>query len=155
LERTVANGFAQIPGLPGAALGTSCASGPAMALIRPHEVGLLPGPGPVLVESVHSSGQMHRVRVLVGRQALEVLCAQDAWLPQAGQTCGIDLSRARFYPLDDAAPPRQRWPEQPAGSGCLVAPRQRRIFSYNCHHETLYTSLTGGEWSPPVSECYE
>jgi sulfate transport system ATP-binding protein len=100
LECTVADGSVQIDGLRDAAFATDCASGPAIALIRPHEVGLLPGPGPARVESVHSSGPMHRLRVMVGDQMLEVLRPVDAWIPASGQTCQIDLTRARIYALD-------------------------------------------------------
>jgi sulfate/thiosulfate transport system ATP-binding protein len=100
LDCTVADGLARIEGLNGADFATDCASGPAIALIRPHEVGVSPGPGPARVESVHSSGPMHRLRIAVGDQMLEVLRPPDAWIPAAGQTCQIDLTRARIYPLD-------------------------------------------------------
>jgi sulfate transport system ATP-binding protein len=100
LDCMIANGQAWIEGLPDTTFPTNCASGPAMALIRPHEVGLFPEPGPALIESVHRSGPMHRLRILIGRQALDVLRAEDAWMPNPGQTCGVDLSRARVYTLD-------------------------------------------------------
>jgi sulfate/thiosulfate transport system ATP-binding protein len=98
LECTVVDGMAWIEGLPSAAIATDCAAGPAIALIRPHEVGLCPGPGSARVESLHSSGPMRRLRVLVGRQVLDVLLPEGAWTPEVGQTCRIDLSRARIYP---------------------------------------------------------
>jgi sulfate transport system ATP-binding protein len=100
LECTVVDGLVQIDGLRGPAFATDCASGPAIALIRPHEVGLLPGPGPARVESVRSGGPIHRLRIAIGDQMLEVLRPVDAWIPAADQTCQIDLTRARIYALD-------------------------------------------------------
>jgi sulfate transport system ATP-binding protein len=100
LDCTVVDGLARIEGLPGARLAADCPPGPAIALIRPHEVELSPGSGPARVKSVHTSGPIHRLRMVVGDQMLEVLQPTDAWVPEAGQTCQIDLSRARIYTLD-------------------------------------------------------
>jgi sulfate transport system ATP-binding protein len=104
LDCTVVNGLAEIEGLEGARFATDCPSGPAIALIRPHDIGLFPETGPAQVESVHSSGPMQRLRILVGRQAIEVLRPEDAWTPTVGQSCRIDLTRARFF-LRDGEPP--------------------------------------------------
>src|ERR1700722_8761321 len=72
LDCTVVDHFVQIEGLQDAGFATDCPSGPAMALIRPHEVDLSPGPGPARVESVHVNGPMHRLRIVLGGQWLEV-----------------------------------------------------------------------------------
>jgi sulfate transport system ATP-binding protein len=100
LNCTVTDGLVRIEGLPIASFAAPCTKGPAIALIRPHEVELSPGPGPARVESVHVSGPMHRLRIMVGDQMLDVLRPADAWMPEAGQTCRIDLSRARIYGRD-------------------------------------------------------
>ena len=54
IECHVTDGRARIAGLPDVALATDCPPGPAIALIRPHEIGLMPGAGPAQVESVHA-----------------------------------------------------------------------------------------------------
>jgi sulfate transport system ATP-binding protein len=97
LDCVVAHGRAHVDGLADCALPTDCPPGPAIALIRPHEIGLLPGSGPARVERVHAVGPMRRLRIALAGQVLEVLRPADAWIPVAGQTCGIDLSRARIY----------------------------------------------------------
>ncbi len=103
LQCSVIDGLAVIEGLPDAAFATDCPKGPAIALIRPHEVEVLPGPGPVRVESVHGNGPMRRLRLMLAGQMLEVLKPEDAWLPVAGETCNVDLARARIYPVERAA----------------------------------------------------
>jgi sulfate transport system ATP-binding protein len=100
LDCTVVDGLAKIEGLEGAMFATDCPSGPAIALIRPHDIGLYPETGPARVDSVHRSGSMHRLRIMVGDQMLEVLRPLDAWTPAAADTCRIDLTRARIYALD-------------------------------------------------------
>jgi sulfate transport system ATP-binding protein len=77
---------------------TSLPSGPAVALIRPHEIALHPGPGSARVTSIHASGPLHRVRLSVNDTILEALLPPDAWMPNVGETCVVDLSRARLYP---------------------------------------------------------
>ena len=72
-----------------------------MALIRPHEIGLMPGAGPAQVESVLRVGPLRRVYVANAGQVVEVLRQADAWTPDVGQSCGIDLSRAMVYPAMD------------------------------------------------------
>jgi sulfate/thiosulfate transport system ATP-binding protein len=98
LDCTVANGVARIAGLPGAEVPTDCADGRAIALIRPHEVALLPGPGSAQVRSAHVNGPMRRLGLTVADQAVEVLSPEDAWAPAVGDTCRIDVSKARIYP---------------------------------------------------------
>ena len=59
--------YMQIDGLPDTTLATECSSGPAIALIRPNEVELSPGPGPARVKSVHANGPMRRLRIALCR----------------------------------------------------------------------------------------
>jgi sulfate/thiosulfate transport system ATP-binding protein len=97
LDCTIVDNLAQIEGLPDTTVATDCPPGPAIALIRPNEVELSPGPGPARVESVHANGPMRRLRIVVAGQVLEVLRTEDAWMPIVGDTCNLDLSRARIY----------------------------------------------------------
>jgi sulfate/thiosulfate transport system ATP-binding protein len=102
LNCTVVDKLAQIDGLPNAAFPADCPAGRAIALIRPHEVGLSPGPGPARVDSVHANGPMRRLRITLAGQVLEVLRTEDGWMPAAGDTCHLDLARARIYPAERA-----------------------------------------------------
>jgi len=100
----VADGRAWIDGLPDIVLPNRCPSGPAVALIRPHEIGLLPGPGPARVDARHHVGPLRRVRVRMDDRVLDLPVPEGRWLPDAGQTCRLDLSQARVYPCaSDAA----------------------------------------------------
>ena len=107
LTCTVQGGQARIESLPSALIPTVCPPGPGFALIRPHEIGLLTGPGPARVTSVHATGPLARVHLRLADQDVEVLRHLDVWIPGVGETCGLDLSRARIYPLE-------------APSGCAV-----------------------------------
>jgi sulfate/thiosulfate transport system ATP-binding protein len=93
----VTAGHARIEGLPGVTILTDCPPGQAIALIRPHEIGLLPGPGPARVESEHVSGPLRRLRLGFADQVFEVVRPDAALSPTAGQTCSLDLSLARIY----------------------------------------------------------
>jgi sulfate transport system ATP-binding protein len=104
----VGQGRARISGLPDAIAATDCPPGPAIALIRPHEIGLRPGPGSAHVDSVHASGPLRRVRISLAGQTLEVLCTDGVWTPAAGDTCNLDLSRARVYSANNEAPLMRR-----------------------------------------------
>jgi sulfate/thiosulfate transport system ATP-binding protein len=102
---TVNQDRAEIAGICDTLRVVNCAPGPAIAMIRPHEIELLPGPGPARVESVHASGPLRRVRISLAGQMLEALRSGDAWTPAAGCTCNLDLSRARVYPSGSVAAP--------------------------------------------------
>ena len=101
----VAGGLARIEGLPNVQIPTTCRAGPAVALIRPHEIGLLPGPGPARVESQHLVGPMCRTVVALNDNVFDVLATEGTWVRAAGQTCNLDLSRARIYRFEQSAGP--------------------------------------------------
>ncbi len=101
----VVDGRARVENLPNVELPARCPPGPAIALLRPHEIGLLPGPGPARVDSWHTVGPLRRVRTIRGDQVVDVLTQDGASAPAAGQTCNLDLSRARVYPSDHSMPP--------------------------------------------------
>jgi sulfate transport system ATP-binding protein len=98
LDCVVSHGQARLTGLAEATLRADCPCGPATAVIRPHEIALLPDPGPARIISVHAAGAMKRIRLILAGRAVEVLQPLDSWTPSIGQECGIDLSRARVYP---------------------------------------------------------
>src|SRR5690349_22041318 len=98
LDCVVCQGVAQFPGLPASGLATATRAGPAIAVIRPYQIGLVAGPGAAVVQSVHAYGALKRVRVLVGGHGLEVLLPAEEWTPAVGESCGLDLGRARIYP---------------------------------------------------------
>jgi sulfate transport system ATP-binding protein len=95
----VGQGHARFDGLALPPIDTNCVPGPAIALIRPHEIRLLAATGPARLESVHTSGPMRRLHVRVASVAFEVLLPDDAWLPGADEPFSVDLSRARIYPV--------------------------------------------------------
>ena len=97
LDCRIAGGLAMIEGLPEVTLPATGPDGPAIALIRPHEVELLPGPGPAIVQSLHTNGPLHRIQLSLGTQTVEVLQPSGAWMPSVGENCRVGLSRARIY----------------------------------------------------------
>jgi sulfate/thiosulfate transport system ATP-binding protein len=99
----VDQGRARFDGLALAPIDTNCAPGPAIALIRPHEIRLLAVAGSARLESMHTSGPMRRLHVRVASVVFEVLLAEDAWVPGADESFGVDLSRARIYPVGDSS----------------------------------------------------
>lgn len=101
---TVANGRMRLDALPDVGAATSCPPGPAVALIRPHEIGLLPGPGPVRCDGQEALGPLRRTRLSVLDQIFDVLTPEGMWAPTVGQTCRLDLARARIYPAADGLP---------------------------------------------------
>jgi sulfate/thiosulfate transport system ATP-binding protein len=93
----VTAGLARIEGLPDVAIPTDSPAGHAIALIRPHEICLLPGPGPARVDSEHVEGPLRRLRIMLAGQVFDVVRPEQAKSPDPGQTCNLDLSRARIY----------------------------------------------------------
>lgn len=101
LECTVDQGRARFTGFEVAAVPQSCISGPAIALVRPHEIKLLPSHGAAYVKSVHPAGALKRVQVMLGDRTLEIVQTHDVWTPKVGQMCDLDLSHARVYEAHD------------------------------------------------------
>jgi sulfate transport system ATP-binding protein len=97
---SIDQGRAFISGLPNLSLPAPVASGKAIALIRPHEIGLLPGPGPARVAGQHRVGPLQRIRVALDDNAFDVLATTGAAIPAVGEMCSLDLSRARIYSID-------------------------------------------------------
>jgi sulfate transport system ATP-binding protein len=89
--------FADAAVLPMASL---CPEGPAIALIRPHEIELTDG-GTARVETIHAHGPLVRMRLSLGERVIEIQRPDSAWVPPVGSMCSIDLSQARLYTLSD------------------------------------------------------
>lgn len=83
------------PGI--APLATELADGAVIAVIRPHEIRLVPGTGPGVIESVHSHGPLSRIALRLGDRLIEVLLPADQSPPCVGAQAGLDLGRARLY----------------------------------------------------------
>ena len=96
----VAGGRMRIDALPDADVATSRPPGCAVALIRPHEIGLVPGSGPARCESQEALGPLRRTRIGVFDQTFDVLTPDGTWTPAVGETCSLDLTRARIYPAE-------------------------------------------------------
>jgi sulfate transport system ATP-binding protein len=101
---TVVSGRMRVDALPDVYATTCCPPGRAVALIRPHEIGLQPGSGPARCEGQESLGPLRRTRVRVLDQTFDVLTSEGVWTPAVGQTCSLDLTRARIYPVPDERP---------------------------------------------------
>ena len=101
----VADGYAVFPQLPAAPRPTNCASGPAIALIRPHEIGLLPPGGhtpPAMVQSLRATGPLRLVDIAIAGRLIEVqLPDRDGLIPLTPSTpCALDLGKAQIYPVN-------------------------------------------------------
>jgi sulfate transport system ATP-binding protein len=99
----VANGQAAFPHLPVSPRPTTCANGPAVALIRPHEIALLP-PGahatPAILQSLRTTGPLRLVEIALADRVIEVqLPDRASEVPLApGTRCALDLAKAQIYP---------------------------------------------------------
>ena len=97
LPCTVAGGRARFGGAGLPELPCALPDGAALAMLRPHEIGLAAG-GEARVRSVVVAGPALRVEVLAGDRAVEVLLPPGAVPPAIGSACRLDLGAARFYP---------------------------------------------------------
>ncbi|MGH7044479.1 MAG: sulfate/molybdate ABC transporter ATP-binding protein [Acetobacteraceae bacterium] len=98
----VADGLARFDALDLPPMATDCPAGPALALVRPHEIGLVCGAGPGHVEAIQASLPLLRVRVACGGQVIELQHAADRPPPEPGTRCTLDISRARLYAATSA-----------------------------------------------------
>jgi sulfate transport system ATP-binding protein len=96
-EGTASAGRLHVPGLPPMPITETQSAGPALALIRPHEIALLFGPGPARVRAIHVNGPLRRIHLTLGEMTLEVLQAVSDRAPIVGESCGLDISRAKIY----------------------------------------------------------
>ena len=95
LPCTVAGGMAQFDGLSLMSLSTDCPDGPAVAVIRPHEIELIGTSGPARVVGVQTAGPIHRLTVEIAGRRLEVVRSAEAPHPLVGECCELGISSAR------------------------------------------------------------
>ncbi|CAH2599985.1 sulfate/thiosulfate ABC transporter ATP binding subunit [Rhodovastum atsumiense] len=85
----------ETPGLP--TLPAPLADGPALAMLRPHQVGLVEGAG-ARVRAVFAAGPAAMVELEVGGRVVEVVLPVGEAPPRVGSTWGLDLRAASFFP---------------------------------------------------------
>ena len=100
MECQVAGGLARFDRLRQPPLPTACPPGPAIALIRPQEIGLIPGGAGAEVQRVQPAGPFWRVSLRADGETLEALLPAGGTPPSPGEPYGLDLSRARLYPVE-------------------------------------------------------
>ena len=86
-----------------APLNTHCAGGPAVAMIRPHEIALLPAAdcaAPAVVQRVHATGPLRVVEVAMGDRIIEVHVPErdHSVAYEAGAGYVLDLRHGHVYP---------------------------------------------------------
>jgi sulfate transport system ATP-binding protein len=97
-----ADGMARFAALPASPVPTACRPGPAVAVIRLHELALVAPPDGVAglqVRALHRSGISVRVELQTPDGVLEAVLPPDARLPPVGGACGLDLRAAGIYPV--------------------------------------------------------
>jgi sulfate transport system ATP-binding protein len=101
----VENGHAVFEDVPADPFATGCKAGPAIALIRPHEIALIPVSGrgaPAVVRGLRATGPLRLVDLELGGRMVEVqLPERDSEMAlTAGTVCALDLRRAQVYPAE-------------------------------------------------------
>jgi sulfate/thiosulfate transport system ATP-binding protein len=98
LDCHVAGGFAQFEfGV--APLPTPCADGPAVAMMRPDQVRIVPSQDRRLrVATIHESGASKRVEVMVGERLVELFLHHGDPVPEPGAGCMLEPMQAMVYP---------------------------------------------------------
>ena len=100
-ECVVQSGKARFPQLPLPPVAVGLPDGPAVALIRPYDIGVKADPiGPARVISLVPQGAMLKVGLALAGSVLEALLPAHGPVPKPGMACTLDLSRAQFYRCD-------------------------------------------------------
>lgn len=102
---TVRDGYAHFARLPLSPVPTTCPPGPAVAVIRPHEIELMQCPGLGIVRGVHAYGLLQRITLDFHGTAMEVVQTSGGWTPRPGDVCGANLTKARIYALPASGSP--------------------------------------------------
>jgi sulfate transport system ATP-binding protein len=98
-ECVVCDGQARFEPLPLRPLPAALPDGPAMALIRPFEVGVsADASGAARVRSVVPEGAMLRIGLMLAGSPLEAVVPGEGNVPKVGAACTLDIGRARIYP---------------------------------------------------------
>ncbi len=70
--------------------------GPALACLRPHEIGVTPGPGPGRVRGIRTHGLLDHMEIDLDGRLVEVTAPRGGVL-RSGDPVSLDLSAARFF----------------------------------------------------------
>jgi len=106
LDCTVRDGLAHFPNPAVPPVPTDCRPGPAIALIRPHEIALTADNGPAEVVAVYAAGPLMHIRLLLDGHVIDATQPAQNDRPRVGNTVALNLSRARIYPTEaDASHP--------------------------------------------------
>ncbi len=82
-----------------APLPTDCPDGPAVAMIRPDQVRILPAEDSGLwVVAIHESGASKRVEVAVSGRVVELFLRHGDPVPEPGAGCRLEPGQAMVYP---------------------------------------------------------
>jgi sulfate transport system ATP-binding protein len=93
----VAAGEARFDPLPLLPMPAGLPDGPAVAMLRPHDIRLTAGVAAV-VRAVFDAGPATRVELQIDGRIFEATVPCGGATPAPGARCGIDLRAARFYP---------------------------------------------------------
>jgi sulfate transport system ATP-binding protein len=101
IDCEVTGGAARLPGGSVVLTAAGVPDGPAVAFVRPHEIGLTPDPdGPAEVVGTHTVGPYARIVLDLAGHVLEVEVRRDAVGELAlrpGQRCALALDKARVF----------------------------------------------------------
>jgi sulfate transport system ATP-binding protein len=94
----VTGGMADFAPLPIAGVPCKLPDGPALAALRPHEIGVAAGPGPARLRSVVADGLLERMEIELGERLIEATAPRGQATLRPGDGVSLDLSAARFFP---------------------------------------------------------
>jgi len=93
----VNDGFAHFTNSAVPPVPTDCGPGPAIALIRPYQIKLIPGHGPAEVVGVYTAGPLMHVRLMLDGHVIDVVQPAQNDRPDVGTTIGLTLADAKIY----------------------------------------------------------
>ena len=71
--------------------------GPALACLRPHEIGVAPGPGPGRLRAIRTHGLLDHMEIDLDGRLVEATAPRGGVL-RPGDLVSLDLSAACFFP---------------------------------------------------------
>ena len=96
LDGVVTDGLLHVTGLPVQPFATAAPPGPAIALLRQHQLALLPGPGSARVVSVRDVGPVLHTVIDASGRTLEVVSTTRSGL-HAGDSCTLAIQKAHIF----------------------------------------------------------
>ncbi len=95
IEGHVQGGMMHATDLPVPPFPAATPDGPAVALLRPHQLATTPGPGPAHITFVRRAGPIHHITIEAGGRLLELVSTGEA--PAAGESCGLAVVEAKVF----------------------------------------------------------